>query len=116
MLWMLLVYVVASNGFNAAPAVSPSFHGATFDTKEDCEVAARTVSLSTSPGVEDVAKATLLTVCAPVRPPPTEAKLAQPSVQTSTQYSSVQTSTQYPSVQTSTQYPSFPPPPKHNRY
>jgi|ERR1700733_2586574 len=98
MLWMLLVYVLASNGYNGAPALSPSFHGATFATKQDCEAAARTVTLYASPGADDVSKTALVTVCAPILPPPapSETKPAQPPVQ------------QEP------QYPLFPPPPKHS--
>jgi hypothetical protein len=70
MLWMLLVYVIASNGYNGQPSLSSSFHGATFPTKEACEAAARTVSTYSTPGTDDIAKAGLITVCAPVLPPP----------------------------------------------
>jgi hypothetical protein len=70
MLWMLLVYIVAGNGYNGQPSLSPSFHGATFQTKEDCEAAARTVSTYATPKLDDIAKYGMITVCAPVLPPP----------------------------------------------
>jgi hypothetical protein len=70
MLWMLLVYVVASNGYASNPVISGSFHGATFATKEACMAAAATVSASATPGTEDVAKSGVVTVCAPAQPPP----------------------------------------------
>jgi hypothetical protein len=70
MLWMLLVYVIASNGYNGQPSLSSSFHGATFPNKEDCETAARTVGLYEAKGTEDIGKAGLIVVCAPVLPPP----------------------------------------------
>lgn len=78
MLWMLLVYVVAGNGFNTLSSLSPSFHAATFQTKEDCETAARTVSSSASPHMEDFTKFGVITVCAPVLPPPAPPAPAEP--------------------------------------
>ncbi len=70
MLWMLLVYVVASNGYASNPVISGSFHGATFATKEACMAAAATVSSYAPPSTEDVAKSGIVTVCAPSQPPP----------------------------------------------
>lgn len=70
MLWMLLVYVVASNGYQGQPTLTPSFHGATYPTKEDCEAAARTVNAYPAAGLEDIGKVGLYMVCAPTNPPP----------------------------------------------
>jgi hypothetical protein len=69
-LWMLLIYVVAGNGYNSQPSLSPSFHAATFQTKEDCETAARAVGTFASPHMDDITKFGIITVCAPVLPPP----------------------------------------------
>ncbi len=66
MVWMLLVYVVVSNGFNSPPSVTPSFHGATYASKEECTAAAASVSVLTAPGTDDISKVGLVTVCAPV--------------------------------------------------
>jgi hypothetical protein len=79
MLWMLLVYVVAGSGFNVQPTLAPSFHGATFQTKEECEAAARTLSTYATPGLDDFAKVGLFTVCAPVLPPPPAPPKAEPA-------------------------------------
>lgn len=70
MLWMLLVYVVAASGYQGEPALTPSFHGATYPTKEDCEAAAHTVDAFPSAGMDDITKVGLYVVCAPVNPPP----------------------------------------------
>jgi hypothetical protein len=67
---MLLVYVVASNGYQGQPTLTPSFHGATYPTKEDCEAAARTVDAYPAANLNDIGKVGLYTVCAPVNPPP----------------------------------------------
>lgn len=72
MLWMLLVYLVASNGYQGQPTLTPSFHGASYPTKEDCEAAARTVSSYASSGTEDIGKVGMFMVCAPVNPPPVQ--------------------------------------------
>ena len=77
MLWMLLVYVVASNGFNGNPSISSSFHGATFATKEACLAAAATVTVYSPPGTDDVTKSGLVMVCAPAQPPPPDAAPTQ---------------------------------------
>jgi hypothetical protein len=66
---MLLVYLVASNGYQGQPTLTPSFHGATYPTKEDCEAAARTVSLYSPSGTEDIGKVGMFIVCAPINPP-----------------------------------------------
>jgi hypothetical protein len=95
---MLLIYVVATNGFNGQPSLSSSFHGATFPNKEACEAAARTIGTYSTPGTDDIVKTGLITVCAPVLPPPPipapPKAVAEP-----------------PAAQP--QFPSFPPPPKH---
>jgi hypothetical protein len=91
---MLLIYVVASNGYNGQPSLSSSFHGATFPNKEACEAAAHTISTYSTPGTDDIAKAGLITVCAPVLPIPTSPRAAEPPAE-------------------QPQFPSFPPPPKH---
>src|SRR5580658_7363771 len=71
MLWILLVYVVAANGYAGQPTLAPSFHGATYPTKEACAAAARTVELyKSSAEVDDIAKVGVITVCAPVLPIP----------------------------------------------
>jgi len=70
MVWILLVYVVASNGFSGTPAVAPSFRGTTFATKEECTAAASQVASVASPGLDDIAKTGLFMVCAPSAPPP----------------------------------------------
>jgi hypothetical protein len=67
---MLLIYVIAGNGFNTQSSLSSSFHGATFQTKEDCETAARTVSSFATPPTADFTKYGIIMVCAPVDPPP----------------------------------------------
>ena len=77
MVWVLLVYVVASNGYAAAPSVTSSFHGATFTTRDECSAAARSVAISTSPGTDDVAKSGLILVCAPAQPQPDPAPAAE---------------------------------------
>jgi hypothetical protein len=96
MLWMLLIYVVASNGYNGQPALSSSFHGATFPNRESCEAAARTLSTYSTPGTDDIAKAGLITVCAPVLPSPPVLVSPKPATELPTE--------QQP------QFPSFPPP------
>jgi hypothetical protein len=71
MLWILLVYVVASNGYAGQPVISPSFHGATFATKDECATAAKTVAIYPALGEsDDIGKTGLVTVCAPVLPAP----------------------------------------------
>ncbi len=72
MLWMLLVYVVGSNGYAGQPVLTPSFHGATFPTKEECASAAKTVELYKSfrRSPTNLAKVGLVLVCAPVSPAP----------------------------------------------
>jgi hypothetical protein len=79
MLWVLLVYVVASNGYAGSPSVTSSFHGATFATNEACAAAARGVTLYTAPGTDDVAKSGLILVCAPMQPPPEPAPPPPPA-------------------------------------
>lgn len=83
MLWMLLVYLIASNGYQGQPSLSPSFHGATYPTKEDCEAAARTVSSYPAPHLDDVGKVGMFMVCAPVNPPPVEPDPPKPTASTS---------------------------------
>ena len=80
MLWMLLVYVVAANGYAGPPVITPSFHGATFPTKDECLTAARAVEMP-APGkeVDDIAKAAVITVCAPAQPAPPPSSAAQAS-------------------------------------
>ena len=70
MLWMLLVYVIAANGYAGNPAISGGFHGATFPTKEACMTAAASVASYSPPGADDIAKSSVVTVCAPAQPPP----------------------------------------------
>ncbi len=79
---MLLVYLVASNGYQGQPSLSPSFHGATYPTKEDCEAAARTVTSYPAPHLDDVGKIGMFMVCAPVNPPPSPVALAKPLAST----------------------------------
>jgi len=80
MLWMLLVYVVASNGYASNPTVSSSFHGATFPTKEACLAAAQSVAIYAPAATEDISKSGVVTVCAPAQPPlPPEPPPAQAS-------------------------------------
>ena len=84
MLWMLLVYLMASNGYQGQPTLTPSFHGATYPTKEDCEAAAHTVAFSTPGNIEDIGKVGFVTVCAPVNPPPPVKVAQDPQPQPST--------------------------------
>lgn len=67
---MLLVYVVASNGYSSEPTLASSFHGATFATGEECAAAAHKVTSYSTPGTDDVAKSGLILVCAPAQPEP----------------------------------------------
>ncbi|HWD49803.1 MAG TPA: hypothetical protein VG309_07735 [Rhizomicrobium sp.] len=99
MFWMLLVYVVTSAGYQSPPAMSPSFHAATYPTKEDCEAAAHTVIPIATPDMDDVSKVRLFMVCAPVNPPP------PPPVKAAEQPAPVQ----QPGFLL---YPAAPPPPK----
>jgi len=98
MLWMLLVYVVASNGYASAPTITPSFHGATFTTSEECNAAARKVSLYSTPGTDDIAKSGMILVCSPAQADPPPPAPPAPIV--------VQVPQSMPPT-----YPSFPPPP-----
>ncbi|MEI9888967.1 MAG: hypothetical protein WDN08_21190 [Rhizomicrobium sp.] len=71
MLWMLLVYVIGSNGYAGQPVMTSSFHGATYPTKAECAAAASSVGLyKSSSEVDDIAKVGLVLVCAPVSPAP----------------------------------------------
>jgi len=99
MLWMLLVYVITATGYQSQPALSPSFHAATYPTKEDCEAAAHTVTAIPPSDMDDVSRVRLYMVCAPVNPPPPPPVKAaeQPAPQ------------QQPGFLL---YPSAPPPPK----
>lgn len=109
MLWMLLVYVVAANGYAGAPAITSGAHGATFATREECDEAARKVTSYAAPGTDDIARSGLIMVCAPVLPPepppppPAPATVVIPPPQPA-----------FPA------YPAFPPPPpmpaKHPRH
>ena len=87
MLWMLLVYVVAANGYAGNPVISSGFHGATFATKEACLTAAATVGVYAPTATDDIAKSGVVTVCAPAQPPPPDAPpaeaLASPPMQQS---------------------------------
>ncbi len=69
MLWMLVIYVVAANGYAGPPVITSSFHGATYATKDECATAAKTVGLYPSVP-DDIAKVGLVAVCAPVSPAP----------------------------------------------
>ncbi|MEJ0026706.1 MAG: hypothetical protein WDN01_11820 [Rhizomicrobium sp.] len=104
MLWILLVYVVASNGYSGAPALASSYRGATFATKEECVAAARQVVSFVSPGTDDVAKTGLVMVCAPTQPPPPE---PPPPVE-------VIAPVPPPAPQPA--FPPYPPPPKRPRH
>ena len=69
MLWMLLVYVVAANGYAGSPVITPSFHGATFATKDECATAAKTVGVYAEL-TDDLGKVGIVALCAPVLPTP----------------------------------------------
>ena len=97
MVWMLLVYVVASNGYASTPTLAPGFHGATFATIDECAAAARKATSYATPGTDDVAKSGLILVCAPASPQPEPAAPAPP------------TQVFVPMPQSA--YPSYPPPP-----
>jgi hypothetical protein len=99
MFWMLLVYVIASGSFQGQPAITPSFHGASYSTKEDCEAAARTVSSYSSSGLDDISKVGMFMVCAPVNPPPPPPVVKAEAV---------------PPPQQQPAFPLYPPPPKRN--
>jgi hypothetical protein len=104
MLWILLVYVVASNGYTGTPALAPGYRGATFATKADCLAAAREVASVASPGMDDIAKTGLVLVCTPTQPPPPPE--AAPPVEVIT-----------PAPQPAQpSFPPMPPPPKRLRH
>jgi hypothetical protein len=66
MLWMLVVYVVTSNGYGGRPLITSSFHGATFASQKACSSAAATAGVTPpSPG-DDLTRVGLVAVCAPV--------------------------------------------------
>jgi hypothetical protein len=109
MIWIMLVYVITSNGFNSTPSIAPGFRGATFATKEECTAAAAHVVSIPSAGSDDVAKTSLLMVCAPTQPPapepPPPAEVAAPAQPV-----------QAPVQPTQPAFPPYPPPPKRSHH
>ncbi len=106
MVWIMLVYVVASNGYSGTPAIAPGFRGATFASKQECTAAAAQVASVTSPGAEDIAKAVLIPVCAPAPPPAPE---PPPPVEVIAPAQPAQAPAQ-------PAFPPYPPPPKRSHH
>lgn len=78
MLWLLLVYVMASGGFHGVPVISPAVHGAQCNSQKECMDAASFVQPYSSPGTSDIASVGIVATCIPVAAPQAQ----KPSTQT----------------------------------